>query len=80
MIALNSLLLGMSDYSNVNGKGDLVATGSWRNTLIDQTEIIFTIIFTIECVFKIIGMGFTGKNGYLHDRWNWLDFIVVVTG
>jgi hypothetical protein len=80
MIALNSLLLGMSDYSNVDSKGDLVAAGSWRNTLIDETEIIFTIVFTIECVFKIIGMGFAGKNGYLNDRWNWLDFIVVVTG
>eukprot|EP00602_Paraphysomonas_sp_CaronLab_P008605 CAMPEP_0185034492 /NCGR_PEP_ID=MMETSP1103-20130426/24443_1 /TAXON_ID=36769 /ORGANISM="Paraphysomonas bandaiensis, Strain Caron Lab Isolate" /LENGTH=1644 /DNA_ID=CAMNT_0027571169 /DNA_START=197 /DNA_END=5132 /DNA_ORIENTATION=+ len=80
MIALNSLLLGMSDYSNVDSKGDLVAEGSWRNTLIDETELLFTIVFTIECVLKVFGMGFFGKKGYLHDRWNWLDFVVVVTG
>ena len=80
MIALNSLILGLSDYSNVSNRGELISEGSWRNTLIDETEVIFTIIFTIECILKIIGMGFTGPNGYLHDRWNWLDFVVVVTG
>ena len=36
--------------------------------------------FCIECVFKIIAMGFIiGKGAYLKDTWNWLDFIVVVS-
>jgi hypothetical protein len=40
----------------------------------------FTIIFTLECVTKIIGMGFIiGKGSYLRNAWNWLDFIVVIT-
>lgn len=31
-------------------------------------------------MLKIIGMGFIfGEGAYLHDGWNWLDFIVVVT-
>lgn len=70
----------MSDYSHVNSHGELIEDGSWRNTLIGRSEIIFTLIFTIECCLKIIGMGFYGSKGYLKDRWNWLDFIVVITG
>lgn len=70
----------MSDYSNVNKDGELVSNNSWRNTIIAKSEIYFTIIFTIEFILKIGGLGFFGKKGYLHDRWNWLDFIVVLTG
>jgi hypothetical protein len=80
VIALNSLFLAMADYSNVDEGGALVSTGSWRNTLIARSELIFTLIFTMECGFKITALGFTGKQGYLHDPWNWLDFIVVITG
>ena len=37
-------------------------------------------LFTLECMLKIIGMGFIcGTNAYLKDAWNWLDFIVVVS-
>lgn len=40
----------------------------------------FTILFTIEAILKIIGMGFIIEPGsYLRDGWNWIDFIVVVT-
>jgi hypothetical protein len=77
---MNSFFLGLSDYSHVNSNGELVPEGSWRNTLIGRSEIIFTLIFTIECILKIIGMGFSGPKGYLKDRWNWLDFLVVLTG
>ena len=79
MIALNSMFLGMSDYANVDSDGELIAKGSWRNTLIEQSEVVFTVVFSIECILKVFGMGFTGKKSYLHDRWNWLDFLVVVT-
>lgn len=38
------------------------------------------VIFTIEALLKIIGMGFIMDSGsYLRDGWNWIDFIVVVT-
>lgn len=36
--------------------------------------------FLFECIAKIIGSGlFLGKNAYLSDAWNWLDFTVVVS-
>ena len=42
---------------------------------------IFSYIFTAECLFKVISMGFfVHSNAYLRDAWNWLDFIVVITG
>lgn len=38
----------------------------------------FTFIFLLECVLKILGMGFClHKNSYMRDYWNWLDLIVV---
>ena len=41
---------------------------------------MFTIVFTMECVLKIIAMGFSGNtDSYINDRWNMLDFVVVVT-
>jgi Ca2+-binding EF-hand superfamily protein/ABC-type taurine transport system substrate-binding protein len=52
-------------------------------------EYVFLICFTFEMVVKIIGQGFylgkpnkrKGINGaYLQDSWNWLDFLVVLTG
>ena len=40
------------------------------------------MVFNVECIFKIIGMGFfMHKNSYLRlDMWNWLDFCVVLVG
>lgn len=40
-----------------------------------------TIIFIIEFLVKILAMGFVfGKNSYLKDLWNILDFIIVISG
>lgn len=81
MIAVNSLLLGIADYSHVDSDGNLVASGSWRNQLIRETEVIFTAVFTLECVLKMFSLGlYSGSAAYFRDRWNWLDFLVVVTG
>ena len=42
---------------------------------------MITYIFFLECIIKIIAMGFCcGKNTYLSSGWNKLDFIVVLTG
>lgn len=42
-------------------------------------EIITTIIFTIECILKIIVFGFAlHKGAYLRSGWNVLDFLIVV--
>lgn len=44
-------------------------------------ELIFLLIFTVETVLKMMALGICrGKLTYLHDAWNWLDFLVVVLG
>lgn len=43
-------------------------------------EMLFLVLYTIEMVFKILGMGFLFKeNAYLKDSWNILDFFIVMT-
>ena len=42
---------------------------------------LFTLIFTIEGLLKIISFGFIlDENSYLRDPWNWIDFFVIITG
>lgn len=53
----------------------------FRNQVVEMSGFIFSAMFTFECLFKIIGMGFIcHKNAYLRDSWNWIDFVVVVIG
>lgn len=41
----------------------------------------FQILYSIEMVFKIVGLGFIiGPDTYLRDPWNILDFTIVVIG
>jgi len=50
------------------------------NQIAEETEIVFTVAFTIEAIIKISAMGFIfGSRCYLRDAWNWLDFMVVLT-
>lgn len=45
-----------------------------------MANYIFSKIFTVEAIVKIMAMGFyQHKNSYLRDPWNWLDFTVVLT-
>jgi len=63
----------MKDYRDVEDK-------EWRNKFLESVEPIFLVAFTVECVLKVVGMGFILDPGsYLRDAWNWLDFIVVVS-
>ena len=73
LIMVNSLLLGVKDYTVPTEESEV-------NQSLEQAEPIFVVAFTVECVLKIIGMGFILDPGsYLRDAWNWLDFIVVVS-
>ena len=73
LIILNSIFLGMMDYTDKENN-------SFGNKLVENSELIFTVFFTLESVLKIVGLGFIMENGcYLRDAWNWLDFLVVVT-
>lgn len=47
----------------------------------EKVEYVFLVIFTIECVMKIIAYGFVAHSGaYLRNTWNFLDFTIVVIG
>ena len=47
----------------------------------EKVEYVFLVIFTIECVMKIIAYGFVAHSGaYLRNSWNLLDFTIVVIG
>ncbi|KAH8395723.1 hypothetical protein KR222_011591, partial [Zaprionus bogoriensis] len=51
------------------------------NQTLEKVEYIFLVIFTAECVMKIIAYGFVLHNGaYLRNGWNLLDFTIVVIG
>ncbi|CEM06448.1 unnamed protein product [Vitrella brassicaformis CCMP3155] len=52
-----------------------------RKKFLAEVDSIFLYLFTVEMFFKIIAMGFVlGRNSYLKDPFNILDFIVVVAG
>lgn len=41
---------------------------------------IFIYIYTVEMILKILGYGFIfGPKTYLHNSWNILDFVIVVS-
>lgn len=72
LIVVNSIMLGIKDYSDADNK-------SVRNQVIEISDRFFVTAFTIECIIKVLGMGFIlEKSSYLREGSNWLDFIVVV--
>jgi len=51
------------------------------NEFLEEIEVIFTVIFTGECVMRIIALGFISHpNAYLRNTWNILDFTIVMIG
>ena len=73
LILINALLLGIKDYTD---RQDITP----RNYTLESFEPFFIVAFTLECVLKVISMGFIVDPGsYLRDVWNWLDFLVVVS-
>ena len=59
----------------------LEAEDSINNQVLFVSEIVFTIIFSVEMAIKVTAMGFLlHKGAYLRDKWNWIDFIVVCSG
>lgn len=48
---------------------------------IEETEYVFLVIYTVEMAIKAIAKGFAlNKYAYLRNPWNWLDFVVVLSG
>uniref|UniRef100_A0AAG5DDX1 Voltage-dependent L-type calcium channel subunit alpha n=3 Tax=Anopheles atroparvus TaxID=41427 RepID=A0AAG5DDX1_ANOAO len=51
------------------------------NAALEKIEYIFLVIFTAECMMKLIAYGFILHPGsYLRNGWNILDFTIVVIG
>eukprot|EP00347_Sterkiella_histriomuscorum_P019834 403340124 len=52
---------------------------SRMNKTLDQLDIAFSILFLFECILKIFvfGLAMNGKQSYLQNGWNILDFIIV---
>lgn len=74
-IILNSIMLASKEYNNNYDKG----YESPRNAVLEQLDLVFSAIFLVECVCKIIAMGFVvSKKSYLRDWWNVLDFFIVL--
>lgn len=74
-IVANSILLASKEYEE---KYDASYESSW-NSVLDKIDLVFTIIFLFECLVKVIAMGFVvHKRSYLRDRWNWIDFFIVL--
>ena len=74
-ILLNSLLLAFTDYQDRIEEGYV----SERNEFFVYFDTAFSIIFLIECISKLIAMGFVWhKNSYMRDPWNWLDLFIVI--
>lgn len=74
MILLNSVMLASTDYEiRLNPAHE----STWTPTQ-EKIDLGFSIIFIFECFVKIVAMGFIfGKNTYLRDAWNCLDFFIV---
>ena len=73
LIVANCIFLAMFDPLSPEGS-------SWNNML-DASELVFTILFGIECLIQIVARCFAiGPSTYLGDPWRLLDFVVVVVG
>jgi hypothetical protein len=56
-------------------------TAATPNPIFGMFELIFQYLYTVEMVFKILGLGFIiGPDSYIRDEWNVLDFFIVMMG
>lgn len=52
---------------------------SWERSALTVANYLFTFIFTVEMLVKVIAQGLcVGPNTYLKDNWNRIDFFLVV--
>jgi hypothetical protein len=79
-ILANAIILCQMEPLKMEGRGcDGEPTDAGGNAVIEDTEILFTVIFTLECIVKVVAMGFLlDDTSYLKDGWNVMDFTVVV--
>lgn len=72
LIIFNSVLLSVYQYR------DSEAT---VNKVMEAVDPVLLVFFVLEMCIKIVSIGFfKDAHSYLRDGWNWLDFVVVVSG
>ena len=70
VICLSSIALAAEDPVN---------EGSFRNRILQHFDYVFTAVFTLEMLLKIVDVGFVLHEGsYCRDLWNFVDLVVVV--
>jgi hypothetical protein len=76
IIILNCITLGMyQPCENIEKK-----CTSKRCFILECLDHSIHVFFTVEMMVKIMAMGFYGKNTYLAEAWNRLDFLIVMAG
>ena len=73
VILLNCITLGSFDPFDQE-------CASTKCQALEIVEQIIYWYFLLEMIIKIIAMGFLGKQGYIADTWNKLDFFIVAAG
>ena len=74
VIIANSSVLALYDYSDRDAKG-------YWNLVLKKLNIMFTVLFLLEALMKIIAFGFImAQDSYLRYGWNIIDLTVVAEG
>lgn len=85
LVLLSAACLGLADYSKVQTDPDrknygLIRKAGWRNEVVFVSDHVFGNVFVVECLLKIVAMGFRGSQGsYARDPWNCFDFFLVIS-
>uniref|UniRef100_A0A8C6UTY0 Calcium channel, voltage-dependent, T type, alpha 1H subunit a n=1 Tax=Neogobius melanostomus TaxID=47308 RepID=A0A8C6UTY0_9GOBI len=74
VILLNCVTLGMFQPCE-----DVACLSDWCRILQVLDDCIFAF-FAVEMVIKMVALGIFGPNCYLGDKWNQLDFVIVMAG
>ncbi|KAJ0058164.1 hypothetical protein NL108_008799, partial [Boleophthalmus pectinirostris] len=74
VILLNCVTLGMFQPCE-----DISCQSEWCRILQVLDDCIFAF-FAVEMVVKMVALGIFGPNCYLGDKWNQLDFVIVMAG
>uniref|UniRef100_A0A3Q2D299 Voltage-dependent T-type calcium channel subunit alpha-1H-like n=1 Tax=Cyprinodon variegatus TaxID=28743 RepID=A0A3Q2D299_CYPVA len=74
VILLNCVTLGMFQPCE-----DVSCLSEWCRILQVLDDCIFAF-FAVEMVIKMVALGIFGPNCYLGDKWNQLDFVIVMAG
>ena len=71
IISISSVMLALDNPLNDPNGG--------LSKFLEYTDMVFTGIFALESIMKIIAFGFyfNGENSYLRNSWNLMDFSIV---